>query len=372
MKNNMIRAIYKFLVFVIFLGLFSCNSTEYITVAEYKPTISTTTNSFYYALPRSTFKVDVEFIRTTRIPGPYYAYAERFLSIENALRKDSISWKVSDVSISIAKEADPNHYYIVESSTNDISYNNLFEMSEQGLIIDLSAQKQELYNSTYLEDRPDFGVPYKDLSVVENFGTVKDTLYRLVFKDTAFVKTPLIKYQVEQKTMEKKANEAALFIFELREKRFELITGNSENAPEGTAMRAALDEITRLENEYLSLFIGKTQTDKFTFSYDVTPDEKLDLTRETLFRFSEKNGVMQEGMQQGASFTIEIAKESSNSNIAATTQESLQNKVFYRTAEPGIVKVLLGNKILSTSKANVYQFGKIVALPINVTLKEVE
>ncbi len=367
----MIRKIYKYILFVLFLGMFSCKSVEYITVAEYKPTSAQTTNSFYYALPQTTFKVDVEFVRTTRIPGPYNEYAQRFLSIDGALEKDSVTWQISNILISTGKEADPNHYYVVQSSGSNISYNNLFEMTEQGLIVDLSNQEGKIFSSQYIDNKPDMGVPYKDLSVVENFGTVKDTLYRLVFKDTAFVKTPLIKYQVEQKSLEKKANEAALFIFELREKRFELITGNSENIPEGTAMKSALDEISRLEDEYLSLFIGKTQVDTFKFSYCVTPAEDRDMTRTTLFRFSERDGILPETFSQGTPFVLDVVKEGSSST-SITSPESSQNLIYFRAAEPGNVKVSLGNKLLLQSKANVYQYGKITALPINVTIKTVD
>lgn len=369
----MISKIRKYLVFVLLLSFFSCKTVEYVTVVEYKPTLEPTSNSFYYALPRTTFKVDIEFVRTTRIAGPYHNYAEKYLSIENALAKDSISWKISDISIGTTNEADPDHYYVVESSAKDISYNNLFEMSEQGLIIDLSAQRSGLYSSKYIENRASMETPFKDLSVVENFGTVKDTLYRLVFRDTAFVKTPLIKYQVEQKGIDKKANEAALFIFELREKRFELITGNSENVPEGIAMKAALDEISRLEEAYLSLFVGKTQTDTFNFSYVVTPEADKDFTRQTLFRFSEREGITPESLPQGSTFVVEVAREASNSNVmSANAQEPVRNKVFYRAAEPGTIRLLLGNKLLSTTRANVYQYGKIISLPVSITLQNKE
>lgn len=369
----MISKIKKYLVFTLLIGFFSCKTVEYVTVAEYKPSSAPTTSSFYYALPRTTFKVDIEFVRTTRIPGPYYNYAERYLSIENALTKDSVSWKISDLSISSSNEADPNHYYVVESSAKDISYNNLFQMSEEGLIIDLSAQKSGLYSAKYIENKASMETPFKDLSVVENFGTVKDTLYRLVFRDTAFVKTPLIKYQVEQKSVDKKANEAALFIFELREKRFELITGNSENVPEGSAMKASLDEISRLEEEYLSLFVGKSQTDTFKFSYEVTPEGDRDMTRQTLFRFSEKDGVTPESLPQGTSFVVEVTKGEANTTmVPASGQEPVRNKVFYRAAEPGTIRLLLGNKLLSTSRANVYQYGKIITLPISVTIQNKE
>lgn len=68
-------------------------------------------------------------------------------------------------------------------------------------------------------------------------------------------------------------------IYMLRKKRMELVTGDAGEHVFGEGLKAALDELNRLEEEYLALFLGKQFRQKIVREYDVIPErEKIPLS----------------------------------------------------------------------------------------------
>ncbi|HAY31196.1 DUF4831 family protein, partial [Alistipes sp.] len=74
--------------------------------------------------------------------------------------------------------------------------------------------------------------------------------------DTAFLKVPIDKQSTVEKSAESMAADAANMIFSLRRHRLDLVTGEAGENVFGGGLKAALDEISRLEQEYLALFLG--------------------------------------------------------------------------------------------------------------------
>lgn len=83
----------------------------------------------------------------------------------------------------------------------------------------------------------------------------------------------------------------AKLIFSLRQHRLELITGEAGENVFGAGLKAALDEIARMEKEYLEMFYGKTTvTEKvYTFNIALTPEK----SEYAVCRFSDKKGVVE-------------------------------------------------------------------------------
>ena len=102
---------------------------------------------------------------------------------------------------------------------------------------------------------------------------------------------PLNKVSATVQTTEEQAAATAEMIFSLRKHRLDLITGEAGENVFGAGLKAALDEIARMERECLDMFYGsKTITEQtHTFNITILPDKKEYL----VCRFSDKEGVVE-------------------------------------------------------------------------------
>ena len=102
---------------------------------------------------------------------------------------------------------------------------------------------------------------------------------------------PLNKVSATVQTTEEQAAATADMIFSLRKHRLDLITGEAGENVFGAGLKAALDEIARMEKECLDMFYGsKTITEQtHTFNITILPDKKEYL----VCRFSDKDGVVE-------------------------------------------------------------------------------
>lgn len=91
-------------------------------------------------------------------------------------------------------------------------------------------------------------------------------------------------------SMPKMAERVAKQIYQLREARTALITGDMAVLPDGEALKTMLKRIDREERELVALFIGKRTSYTYYEDVVVTPDE--DVTYKVLARFSKSKGVV--------------------------------------------------------------------------------
>ena len=86
------------------------------------------------------------------------------------------------------------------------------------------------------------------------------------------------------------AQDAANAIFSLRRHRIDLVTGEAGENVFGAGLKAALEEIDRLEQEYLSLFLGKQFRQRIVREFSVVPSKDEPAT--VVCRFSDTAGLL--------------------------------------------------------------------------------
>ena len=118
---------------------------------------------------------------------------------------------------------------------------------------------------------------------------------------------PLNRMSAAAKTTEEQAATAAELIFSLRKHRLDLITGEAGENVFGAGLKAALDEIARMEKECLDMFYGtKTTTEQVnTFNVVISPDR----SEYIVCRFSDDAGVVAADDLSGKPIVIKVDTE---------------------------------------------------------------
>ncbi|MDY6800855.1 MAG: DUF4831 family protein [Bacteroidota bacterium] len=362
------KKIYLLLIAILF-AIFSCNTTSETRVSKIDSLTKQPESGIIYALPKTTLRFTVEALRTDIIPGPYYEYAEKYLGMDDVPEEEYSDWKISNITIDSYHEIDPAQFYLLEPEGK--MNINIQKLVESGSIMPVNLRaKDQFPNDFYGFNDPGKEVVFTDLSVKKYIGEEKVTYYKRVQRDSLFAKVPVVKTQSVTKTFEDKAEEAANFIFMIREKRFELLTGMADFYPEGKSLEVAINELNNLESEYLSLFIGKKFTSTYRATFEFSPEEK-DLNQpHILFRYSDERGVLPPNDLRGRPIIVELEKLNHTYNLdfllaGQINREGVtyKNKLFYRIPDQAFIHVVDGSQLLAKRKLTIEQFGTVVQIP---------
>lgn len=105
-------------------------------------------------------------------------------------------------------------------------------------------------------------------------------------------------------TTEEQAAATAELLFSLRKHRLDLITGEAGENVFGAGLKAALDEIARMEREYLDMFYGSKSVSEqlYTFNVTITPDKNEYM----VCRFSDKVGIVPTDDLSGRPIVVKV------------------------------------------------------------------
>ena len=369
--NNMKR-FYSFLALTIMIiAVISCSSGKKTAVSKtvvvpLSDTVSITDGSIIYGLPRTVFTIKVEMERAIEIPGPYSRYAADFLGITDAITEENESWTITGVIVNTHEELDPSEYYVIKS--NSFLRSNALSLRKEGLILDINsrqffaAEKQTVGDGQELNQ-----FRFADLGSDEYFNVQRDTAYRRVSVDSAFIRLPYIVERRRRLSQEQLAENAAKRVIELRDGKHLILTGEANVFPQSDA---AINEINRLEKEYTELFAGKVVKENRSYTVTFIPESGMESKSVTLFRFSELTGPITGQSSGGVAITAELIPEQKTKALNVINNNQKQggvtfDKLFYRAPDIVNLKISMGREVLFNSRKMVYQFGETIQLPAN-------
>jgi hypothetical protein len=320
-----------------------------------------------YALPQTVLKIEIEMLEVKTCRGPYYRFAEKYLGITGVAREDETEWLLKKLNIEMMLEADPEWYFVVYRDDGKPCCPDLFNLSAEGLLMDVNKlvrQPDNIEEDIYPLHAQ--GLLYTDLSIWENKVINTDTLYKTILTDTTFIRIPVLREQSVAKTIDEKAEEAASFIFDMRERRADLITGEYDFYPEETALKTGLEKIDEIENEYLSLFIGKKIEipHKLIFYYVPVSGEIYENIE--LFEYSEQ-GISDDVSGRGNLVSL-LIKNTNKTEILTEYSQKFSNPdmniIYYRIPDMAEVEILDQGKSILKARMPISQYGAIVRIPI--------
>lgn len=325
-------------------------------------------NGIVYSLPRTVIIIKVDVTRTVTIPGPYAAYAQKYLGISNAPTQELEEYSIDAISINRKIESDPAALY--SAFLNDKSLYDFYQVVNSGIIIPVSDFKTISSTNRSLPIEKRNQVEFKDLSSSPFIAEEKSTFYSKVQRDSSFVRVPIQKSMIIERNIEEKAKEASDFIFSLRKKRIDFITIDVDNPFDGDALNVMFSEINRLENDYLSLFIGKSYSEKISKTILYTPS-KPEGESSIAFRYSSSKGIVASNDLSGNPILIEIEPEAIPESYSGffNSMELNSNKnkfdqIYYRIPINALVRISDGKTELVSTKLLIHQYGPTAKLPV--------
>ena len=300
-----------------------------------------------YALPRTGITVQVEVRQEIFFAGPYAAYAHRFLNMD-ALQEDAVTTQVVRASLLPRTEADPSAWYVCEGDGSA-----LLTLSSQGLVSLGGVKTQPEGLEWRFPPIPSADYTRSGLTAPQKEET--RTEYEVVQTDTADVLVPIEQKILVDKTLAEKAEEAADFILHVRQERLNIASGNTDASYAGDALRAALQELDRAEQEYLALFRGYTRVRTFRTSYEVMPVPGV--LRYQVFRLTEE-GPTEDGVK-GIPYYLDLVPEPVPEEDPVDRSKRGKGPVV-RYRIPAVCQVRLtedGRPLLQT-RIPVYQLGR--------------
>lgn len=348
----------------------SCATVSNITVNNVSETETMQEGSFFYALPQTVLDIGVVYEETSIVPGPFQRWAEKYLGIQNAPSKAEKIYSLKSISISRHLEADPDFIYTVKGVNDPEQWPGLKYLLRDSLILSANSFSDK-QASGFNWPAPSTDVLFTDLSVKRNFEAEKDVEISLVLPDpdTDEVVAPRTSARtvLKEKTPEQKAEEAANFLIKLKKRRFKLVAGQYDYMPDGESMEAALNELARIEQEYLALFIGRKLTNEYQRNFHFTPETAEKSKRTVLFRFSNTKGLLPANESEGIPVILELQPMNKlrEMNPVRLPSKHPTNTLPYRIADQVSIRLLAGEQVWAEAFFPVYQFGAPVSLVVS-------
>lgn len=302
-----------------------------------------------YALPQTTVTFEVEAVMEYFYAGPYAKYAQKYLGVE-ARQADQTTCTLSSVKMTPTIEADQSaRYYVNPENASD----DFLSLTAQGLI---AVTDGSFGTGSQWRFPTAVGADFSDKGVASNLTSEAATLYRGVKDESSYSRVAVRQNMVVQKSLEQRAKEAAEMIFDLRRKRVQIVTGDTDATYSGEAMGAALKEIADLEKEYMSMFIGYSDYRTQTMKCDVVPVKDRKTQTYVAFRISDTDGIVSADNVAGKPYLLEFILQ----EISETQGKGIRsgkNVAIYRIPSICTVKLSDGVNQILQDRIAVYQLG---------------
>jgi hypothetical protein len=349
-----------------FTKLFIVTVMLTVSVAMSAQKKSDPSGNLTYCLPSTVLNLEVEAVQEKFYAGPYAKYAEKYLGV-TARQKDEASFRIVQVRMVPYVEADQSRRYSVCVDKGNID-GSFLKLSAEGLVSfgDAAMGGNETVWRFPVETTGDFS----SKGVSSNLTSEATVLYKNDRKESEYGKISVQQNVIVAKTPEVKAAETADMILKLRKQRLQIVTGDTDATYSGEAMAAAITELTRLEQEYMTLFTGYSETQTQKMNFDIVPEAERETQKYVAFRLSDTAGLLPADNLSGRPIVIEFVP-----GTFQQIEETLVDKkkpavlAYYRIPAVCTVKLTDGRDILLQSRVPVYQLGQESSLPVNVILK---
>ena len=335
----------RLLAAILMIALAGCSSNQSISTGSVVPVASELPNAhgLYYYLPKTALQIELIAEKRVQKAGPFYRYAQRYLNISDVITEDKDEWVIVDAQVTTVGEPDKSKLFRVNSS--GFPSMAALNLTEEGVLLGVNLP------------------PKKEASALES---PKVSTKPVSLADVNFNDAPLTEEQLIKSSTLAMAEELAKEIYHLREIRNEILKGEMET---GANMKELLAEMDRVEKAYLSLFTGKTVTERVSAFYHFLPEPEKSINT-VLLRFSDRNGFLDKMDVSGTPIYIEVevAQTDSNNYVALENDKSPNRRgLVYNNPAKANVRIIDRTLLLRSQEVLLGQHGQVLRLPADLT-----
>ena len=317
-----------------------------------------------YSLPSTAIVLEVEAVQEKFYAGPYAAYAEKYLGIK-ARQKDETTFQLTGIKMTPLLEADQSRRYTLNVKKGQIN-GTFLKLSSVGLI---SFSDAKFGDESVWRFPTDGQGNFNGMGVSSNLTSEAAVLYRNDRKDSFYDRVSVKQDMLVEKSVEQRAAETAEMILKLRKQRLQIVTGDTDATYSGEAMGAAITEITRLEEEYMMLFAGYTESQTQKMRFEVVPQADKEDQIYVAFRLSDTAGLVPADNLSGKPVIMEITPQEFSVPVVDVEDKNKKEVLaYYRIPAICTVRLMDGANLLLQSRMPIYQLGQESSLPVNVIM----
>lgn len=235
-----------------------------------------------YSLPLTAIDITIETEHTERTPGEFYNYARRHLAIGNAITAESSTVVVKSVTISTHGIGNPDNRWMAQFKSGSTPF---MILSAEGTPLAINA-----------EEGVEVEVPELPEAVQR----------RPTILESDAARQAMTEDMIRSSSISKRAELAAQRIFELRDMRSDLLSGQADNPPaDGQAMQLVLQNLADQEEALTAMFAGTTSSWTDVKTLTLLPDS-TEIEGEVLARVSPIDGIIDADNLAGAPIRVSL------------------------------------------------------------------
>lgn len=291
--------------------LTSCASRQ-ATVTPYVAGEQSTSGVVYY-LPKTQLRIHFILSEEQFEPGPLVAYASRYLG-ESYATQPTTRYQIERVAMHAHGVPDTTQSYLIQSVATP-SVEQLVALTPDGLLYSLHGKAYKPTTTDYLADYPK-GVTQQEASQA------------------------LPQEYALATSRAKQAEVVASRLFELRERRVELLSGQVETMPcDGPALKMVLDGLDKEIAALQALFAGRTSKRYYEEIVDVPIDDPV--SQQVVARFAPQYGLVDKEDLSGAPMYISVEALNHPAPQSDAELHKLTKSTALRYIEPRRARVSL-------------------------------
>lgn len=294
-----------------------------------------------YSLPETVVDITIETRHTRQTPGEFYNYAKRYLGITDVIVVPSSSAEIESVVVEPRGVARPGEAYLVKFKNGS---NVSMTLTDSDVPLAINTDRVEVPSRARL--------PVAQAAAPTPLQG--DAARQAVTQEMSATSS-----------LSRRAELAAQRIFELRDTRNELLSGNADNMPpDGQAMKLVLDNIAAQEAALMAMFAGTTSS--YTTVSTITYRPGLECATDTVIaRLSPVDGLVRADDLSGDPVTLtisDIVRGELPLNDKGQPRTFPKGGVAYNIPGSAVLTLSVDGRQLAVKPIEVSQFGMTFGL----------
>ena len=294
-----------------------------------------------YSLPLTAVDIYLQAELTESQPGEFHNHARRHMDIDNAITAGSRTARLVDAVIVPRGIPDPAQQWLAQFKNGS---NVFMTLTSDNIPLAINSDTEAHIEMPEIPQSTEFGATPLD----------GDIARQAVTQDMA-----------RSSSVSKKAELAAQRIFEIREMRSDILSGQADNMPsDGAAMQLVLDNLAAQEAALTAMFAGTTRSRTVTSKITLAPDS-TGLSARTAARLSAVDGLLTPDDLSGEPIEVEITVLEQGSlpvNDKGEIKSFPRGGVAYRIPGRARVDVRFRGNTIASREVAIAQLGVVFGL----------